>query len=52
MPTQVIDKLISWASDVDPATIRQAEKTARRRHSRTQAKKLFTTADLEEAKGT
>jgi tRNA-splicing ligase RtcB len=29
MPTQVNDKLISWASDVDPATIRQAEKTAR-----------------------
>ena len=29
MPMQVNDKLISWASDVDPGTIRQAEKTAR-----------------------
>lgn len=29
MPTQVNPKLISWASDVDPGTIRQAEKTAR-----------------------
>jgi len=29
MPTNVNDKLISWASDVDPGTIRQAEKTAR-----------------------
>jgi RNA-splicing ligase RtcB len=29
MPTIVNDKLISWASDIDPATIRQAEKTAR-----------------------
>ena len=95
MPTNVNDKLISWASDVDPETIRQAEKTAGitmwrlatptsgwrstsrrrssprsrrrrspsssagpgwmscshgagRRHSRTQAKKLFTTADLAE----
>ena len=29
MPTNVNDKLISWASDIDPGTIRQAEKTAR-----------------------
>ena len=29
MPTIVNDKLISWASDIDPGTIRQAEKTAR-----------------------
>ena len=29
MPTYVNDKLISWASDIDPGTIRQAEKTAR-----------------------
>ncbi|MGH9137983.1 MAG: RtcB family protein [Acidimicrobiales bacterium] len=29
MPTKVNDKLISWASDIDPGTIRQAEKTAR-----------------------
>lgn len=29
MPEVVNDKLISWASDIDPATIRQAEKTAR-----------------------
>src|SRR5437764_3310353 len=29
MPTQINDKLISWASDVDDGTIRQAEKTAR-----------------------
>src|ERR1700761_794697 len=29
MPTQINDKLISWASDIDPGTIRQAEKTAR-----------------------
>jgi tRNA-splicing ligase RtcB len=29
MPTHVNDKLISWASDIDPGTIRQAEKTAR-----------------------
>ncbi|MGH9151655.1 MAG: RtcB family protein [Acidimicrobiales bacterium] len=29
MPTNVNEKLISWASDIDPATIRQAEKTAR-----------------------
>ena len=29
MPTAINDKLISWASDVDPGTIRQAEKTAR-----------------------
>src|SRR5206468_4658810 len=27
--TQINDKLISWASDVDDGTIRQAEKTAR-----------------------
>src|SRR4051794_11832018 len=29
MPNQINDKLISWATDVDPETIRQAEKTAR-----------------------
>src|SRR5256885_7198188 len=29
MPTNMNDKLISWASDIDPGTIRQAEKTAR-----------------------
>jgi tRNA-splicing ligase RtcB len=29
MPTTVNDKLISWASDIEPDTIRQAEKTAR-----------------------
>ncbi|OWY59317.1 RNA-splicing ligase RtcB, partial [cyanobacterium TDX16] len=29
MSTQINDKLISWASDVEPDTIRQAEKTAR-----------------------
>ncbi len=29
MPTNVNDKLISWASDIDPGTIRQAEKAAR-----------------------
>lgn len=29
MPTTVNDRLISWASDVDPETLRQAEKTAR-----------------------
>jgi len=29
MPTNVNEKLISWASDIDPGTIRQAEKTAR-----------------------
>src|SRR5687767_11630008 len=29
MPTQINPKLISWASDIDPGTIRQAEKTAR-----------------------
>jgi RNA-splicing ligase RtcB len=29
MPTTINDKLISWASDIDPGTIRQAEKTAR-----------------------
>ena len=29
MPTNINDKLISWASDIDPGTIRQAEKTAR-----------------------
>src|SRR5438034_6450785 len=29
MPTNVNDKLISWASEIDPETIRQAEKTAR-----------------------
>jgi tRNA-splicing ligase RtcB len=29
MPNQINDKLISWASEVDPQTIVQAEKTAR-----------------------
>jgi len=29
MPTWINDKLISWATDVDPGTIRQAEKTSR-----------------------
>jgi tRNA-splicing ligase RtcB len=29
MLTTINDKLISWASDIDPATIRQAEKAAR-----------------------
>ena len=29
MPTRINDKLLSWASDVEPDTIRQAEKTAR-----------------------
>ncbi|HEX4821845.1 MAG TPA: RtcB family protein [Acidimicrobiales bacterium] len=29
MPNRINDKLISWASDIDPETIRQAEKTAR-----------------------
>ena len=29
MPIHINDKLISWASDIDPETIRQAEKTAR-----------------------
>ena len=29
MPTHVNDKLISWASDIDPGTLRQAEKAAR-----------------------
>jgi tRNA-splicing ligase RtcB len=29
MPTTINDKLISWASDIDPGTVRQAEKTAR-----------------------
>ena len=29
MPTTINDKLISWASDIDSATVRQAEKTAR-----------------------
>jgi RNA-splicing ligase RtcB len=29
MPTTINDKLLSWARDVDPETIRQAEKTAR-----------------------
>src|SRR5438309_10386102 len=29
MPTNINPKLISWASDIDQATIRQAEKTAR-----------------------
>ncbi|MGH9283173.1 MAG: RtcB family protein, partial [Acidimicrobiales bacterium] len=29
MPTTVNDKLVSWASDIEPETLRQAEKTAR-----------------------
>jgi RNA-splicing ligase RtcB len=29
MPTTINDKLLSWASDIDPGTIRHAEKTAR-----------------------
>jgi tRNA-splicing ligase RtcB len=29
MPTTINDKLVSWASDIEPDTIRQAEKTAR-----------------------
>src|SRR5215813_8035587 len=29
MPSQINDKLISWASEIDEGTIRQAEKTAR-----------------------
>ena len=29
MPTNINDKLISWGSDIDPGTIRQAEKAAR-----------------------
>jgi tRNA-splicing ligase RtcB len=29
MPTTINDKLVSWATDIDPATVRQAEKTAR-----------------------
>src|SRR3954451_25455553 len=29
MPVHVDDKLISWASDIEPGTILQAEKTAR-----------------------
>jgi tRNA-splicing ligase RtcB len=29
MPTTINDKLISWASDIEPETLRQAEKTAR-----------------------
>jgi len=29
MPTHINDKLISWATDIDPGTILQAEKTAR-----------------------
>jgi tRNA-splicing ligase RtcB len=29
MPTTINDRLISWATDIDPETIRQAEKTAR-----------------------
>ena len=29
VPTTINDKLISWASDIDPGTIRQAEATAR-----------------------
>src|SRR5215831_5864320 len=29
MPIQINDRLVSWASDIDPETIRQAEKAAR-----------------------
>jgi RNA-splicing ligase RtcB len=29
MPTTINDKLVSWATDIDPGTVRQAEKTAR-----------------------
>ena len=29
VPTRIDDKLLSWASDIEPDTIRQAEKTAR-----------------------
>jgi len=29
MPTTINDRLISWASDIDDETIRQAEKAAR-----------------------
>jgi RNA-splicing ligase RtcB len=29
MPTKMNDKLLSWASDIDPGAVRQAEKTAR-----------------------
>src|SRR5687767_10364580 len=29
MPTTINPKLVSWASDIEPETIRQAEKTAR-----------------------
>ncbi|HZT66957.1 MAG TPA: RtcB family protein [Acidimicrobiales bacterium] len=29
MPTEINPKLFSWASDIDPGTIRQAERTAR-----------------------
>ena len=29
MPTTINDTLVSWASDLDPGTVRQAEKTAR-----------------------
>jgi tRNA-splicing ligase RtcB len=29
MRTEINDKLVSWASDIEPGTIRQAEKTAR-----------------------
>ena len=29
MPTTINPKLVSWASDIEPDTIRQAEKTAR-----------------------
>src|SRR5919198_1858438 len=29
MPARINDKLISWASDIDQGTVRQAEKTAR-----------------------
>jgi tRNA-splicing ligase RtcB len=29
MPSNINDKLVSWASDIDPGTVAQAEKTAR-----------------------
>jgi hypothetical protein len=29
MPTNINDKLVSWASEIDEQTIKQAQKTAR-----------------------
>jgi hypothetical protein len=34
VPRQISDKLISWASDIEPETIRQAEKPSACRSSR------------------